>query len=202
MTGNVIDFSNVPASVRLSDTLAQISLVSASAGLILQPVGAQGPQGVPGPAYLGFADYSDTDVSILTLAAGVRTQLTRLAPALAASSRPQPPFLGAAMWDGQKLRGRKLGDTMTLVLDLRVRPLLSGGTMAFDIDVAAPFGPIDSTRQAFANQTGTVQPMLFTAYIDCRSYYMANGGAIMLTSSVPCEISQASPRFIFIGASP
>ena len=48
MTGSVIDFSSVPASVRLPDTLAQVTLASASAGIILQPVGAQGAPGPPG----------------------------------------------------------------------------------------------------------------------------------------------------------
>ena len=159
-------------------------------------------QGSTGSAYLGFVDYSDTDTTILTLAAGVRTQLTRLAPALAVSSRPQPPFIGAVLWDGQKLRGRKLGDTLTMTLDLRVRPMVTGGAIEFEIDVGAPFGPIDSSVQTFSSQTGSVRSISFTTSLDCRSFYMANGGAIMLTSSVPCEVSQASPRFILIGAAP
>ncbi len=199
MADIVITTYQVPVVVSGNQGAAVAVTFPPAAVVTVQPGGIKGDQGIPGPSALGFIDYSDTDSSVLTLAPNTRTWITRSAPT--ALSFAQPPFVGAVLWDGQKIRGRVAHDTMVMRLDLMVRPLVSGGALYFGIDIGLGTD-LDPDSKSFAGQTGVSQPMRFLAPLDFRTYLMANGGKIMLSSTVPCEISRVSPEFFLWGAGP
>ena len=139
----------------------------------------------------GAIKYQATGLSI-ALAAGTQTQL-EFAPVTEADDL-KIPFVGHDFWDGALVRAANLKDVFMMKMTLGISPLLIGGLIDF---VVTPYlGTVPNEDQrAFAVNAGDTQTITISYPIIAQQPFMDNGGLILLKSSVPAIVREASLSF-------
>lgn len=170
------------------------------AGLIVAPAG-QGPAG-PASSDHGYVSYGEAaSATTIMLMPGDRQQLVFPATTsnglLAAS-----PFAGHVFWDGSAVRPRKAGDTMILRLDLTSSAFVANGDIEIQLDIGGSFGVIQTVPRALKKPAGVLEKISESFPVFVGATFVANGGALYLTTSVPTTISMVALLVFPLTAAP
>lgn len=158
-------------------------------------------------AGFGWVDYSDLISGTETaIAANVRTQVNRELSASASSNKLTGHWLGHNFWGGvvgdRKISAVALNDVVTISFAMRVRPGVAGGDLTLEIDVGGAIGAVATKSEPMAGVVGNIQRTRIDVTLPVRSTFLANGGRVYLTGSVPFTLVEFSPEFYPIGFTP
>jgi hypothetical protein len=152
----------------------------------------------------GWVDYTDTTSGTETaIAAGVRTQVSREISATGANNKLSGHWLNHNFWGGivgdRKIVGVSVNDVVAISIALRVRPELVGGILTLEVDVGGAVGAVVTKSTPLTGDVGELERMRIDATISMRATFLANGGRVYLTSTVPFALVEFSPEFYPIG---
>ena len=158
-------------------------------------------------AGFGWVDYSDlTSGTETPLLAGVRTQISRELSASGANNKLAGHWFGHNFWGGivgdRKIVGVSVDDVVTMSFALRVRPGLIGGILSLEIDIGGTVGAVVTKAVPITGEVGEIERLRIDATIPMQSTFIANGGRVYLTSTVPMTLVEFSPEFYPIGFTP
>ncbi len=147
----------------------------------------------------GWIDYSDVQNGVaLALPADTVVQINR--PLLAAPVNSQL----AAPWDTWNFFGgtdsdrrfmpRALEDVYYVSIATRIIASQVGGSVHFGLDVGGTAGLIVESTEMLSAPVGEENRLRFDFIVPVRSSFFANGGRMMLTSSVPASLYEFSPE--------
>lgn len=172
------------------------------------PAGARGAQGEVGIT-TGFGQATFTHAVAAPgdfVDAGARTQLMFAPDPGLSSDYLNPPFAGHAFWDGGKIVGRALADFILVQVNLQVAAMVGGGTLTGDLDAGSSLGPLVSDTYNLSPAAQVVQRVTLKLFTQTLLNFMANGGRIFLTCSVPAMIVRESivvvPLSLYGGTAP
>lgn len=165
---------------------------------VYSPVpGVQGPAGGQGPAGIqtGFGQIVYTHA--LTgmgdqIAPNTRTQLTFTPDPALTINYLNPPFAGYVLWDNTKVVGRHTGDVLLIQVNLQVTPAVEGGQIFIDLDVGSKVGPIASDSESLGANASIMQRISGKLICQTNANFMANGGKVYITTTVPAMVLRES----------
>lgn len=143
----------------------------------------------------GWANYNDdthTSGSPQALVAATRTQWTNDGGTEIVDYRPGK----SQLWSGNKIQAQKAGEAYEVRIQFTIDPAQANAIVDIEIDIGSdPFGAssIPIVRRSLTLGKGTATQYVSMAFpIYCLGTFVANGGAIAITSSVNADIYDKS----------
>ena len=167
---------------------------------VVGPPGPAGAQGQPGPGSSGFGAIRYVSPAMAqVLTANVPVPVAFVPASVVRNLLA--PLVGYDMWDGAYIRARRSGDVFLVKVAVSMVPMLVGGLLDIAIAPTPPVAPYpNDASAAIIGNSGAPQTIAITFPIIAQAAFLANGGSILLTSTVGATITGVALTFYPITA--